>query len=55
MLTLGNMIGGGEDIENKRQFVHRIFAVQLRTAWGKSRVCFSLQNLELTYKLILYV
>ena len=37
MLTLGNMIGGGEDIENKQQLVHGIFTVQLRTAWGKSR------------------
>ena len=32
MLTLGNMIGGGEGIENKRQLVHRIFTVQLSTA-----------------------
>ena len=36
MLMLGNMIGGGEHIENKRQFVHRIFTVKLRIAWGKS-------------------
>ena len=40
MLTLGNMIGGGEDIENKRQFVYRTFTVQLRTTWEKSRSVF---------------